>query len=207
MEGVELTFSRVCRAFAAIAVLSALLLPLPERFAWPELSTSLLGSPVDVNGTLWIRLTAAGLAILTFCFFWQRQLSISHISVLCLQLVFACGAKDLQSLAPILVMSLFYPTSTMSTNWRNIVLMLIYALIFLSVIVTICTFVVGYDQYITPGFGMRASGLYRTPNTVYPICMLGCLVFTANAMTQREKIGSLYLAAAILESHGASLNV
>ena len=64
----------------------------------------------------------------------------------------------------------------------------------IQMIVAIAAYLVGYGQLITPGFGARASGLYGSPNVVYPLAILSLFWFAAMTRSTEQRTLKLLFA-------------
>lgn len=83
-------------------------------------------------------------------------------------------------------------TAVLPPLGRRAVERALVALLVLHVATGLLCYFAGYRQYVTPSFGMRASGLFGSPNTLYPITLLAVAIFGERMGAGRKMDAALF---------------
>lgn len=86
----------------------------------------------------------------------------------------------------LLILCIFFAAMLLDEPSRLIVKRWIVFYMLLQIFVGLLAFLINYNQFKTPEFGYRASGLYRTPLEYGPVCLFAVSLFTPLCLLQTD---------------------
>ena len=182
----------VCTLFAVLFPLPVLSSPLGllVRLQF-EITT---GSPWQVQ-----IFDGAFLLFVVFSFMLKTPDSGWRVPAVIAAIVFwICRVNDYASSVAIAGLCCFCWASLLSPRISEIVWLTLGCILAMNVCVALTVFIAGFRQFHTPGFGMRASGLYQSPNSYYPIALLSVTYFSRTEFGVSRKLRSVLISASVI---------
>ncbi len=99
------------------------------------------------------------------------------LSALGIVLLSLYGADYREPLMAAALWSFFFAATLLKPDDRCVILIVWICILGMQMLVALTAYFLSYNQFITPGFGQRASGLFSNPNALYPWSVIAFFVF------------------------------
>lgn len=127
----------------------------------------------------------------------SRKLDASLLCAICIAVWESLDRNPVYALLISTAWIVYILCRGISTSSRNYIFFIWVIGIFIQIAVSLFAYFLQYQQFHTPGFGIRASGLYTNPNGFYPISIIASFLFL-NLSFHRSKWRGIAVAIASL---------
>jgi len=167
-------------AIAGLILFDLIIAPLPYRSTWwiSELTRA-------DHAPLWIMRSV----LLVFCamppamaVILRKQIDLADFcaySMLCLTVY---NVFDYASLIPVVCWTIFLVAAHLDSKQTGVLTAVLMIVFTWHITTTIGIYLFSSHDFVTPGFGRRAGGVYGDPNFVYPLSIMGAFYINAIAV-------------------------